>query len=177
MLNALAKYLLVATALAPVLGGLAVRSLSEGNDWTEWVPWLVPAIALAAICLLLLWLAARHGQRQTVTVTEIERNDQEVLAFLVAYLLPIVSIQDTSFTEQWPTALYVLVILVLAYTHACALHINPIMGLFGYHFYAVRDANSAPRLLISRSELHKQGDTMNIVYIAPTICLHIETKP
>lgn len=176
MLSALAKYLLVATALAPVLGGLAVRSLSAGQEWSEWVPWLVGGVGLATICWLLIQLCGQYGQRQEVTITEVERNDNEVLAFLVAYLLPIVSAENPSFSEQWPTALYVLVILTIAYTHACALHVNPVMGLLGYHFYAVRDGDSAPRLLISRSEIHKQGEALTVVYISPTICLHIPEK-
>ncbi|MDP2325792.1 MAG: hypothetical protein Q8N51_17435 [Gammaproteobacteria bacterium] len=175
MLNAPAKYLLVATSLAPVLGAMAVNRLPTG-DWIEWLPWLAPAVALVVVCWGVLTFSGRHDQHVDLKVTEVVRNDKEVLAFLIAYLLPVVSVRDTPFQGQWMTAVYVFVILVLAYAHAGVVHVNPVMGLLGFHFYEVKDHRGCSVLLISRSEVHVTGDTLSVTYLAPTICLRVEKK-
>ena len=41
MLNRFAKFILVSTALSPVLGAVAVNQFANGKDWSDWTPWLV----------------------------------------------------------------------------------------------------------------------------------------
>jgi hypothetical protein len=102
-----------------------------------------------------------------------ERNDQEILAFLLAYLLPFVSAENMAFTGEWLTGVYIFAIIFLVIAHAGAFHFNPVMGLLGYHFYAVKNADGVSLVLISKNELRRPGRDVQTVRLAHHIYLHI----
>jgi hypothetical protein len=176
MLNRFAKFLLVATSLSPVLGAVAVNQFALGKSWPSWAPWLVTALLLVLICWLLLRYAAGNGQKHLFRIELFESNDKEVLAFLLAYLLPFISAKDMAFEGQWLTGAYILVIIFMVIAHAGALHFNPVMGLLGYHFYGVKNSEGVSQLLISKAELRRTGKELNTVRLAHNIYLHVGGK-
>ena len=94
------------------------------------------------------------------------------IAFLLAYLLPFVSSENMAFTGEWLTGAYILGVIFLVIAHAGAFHFNPVMGLLGYHFYAVKNNDGVSRLLISEAELHRPGEDVQAVRLAHHIYLH-----
>jgi len=172
MLNSFARFLLVSTSLAPILGAVAVNQIARDEPWSRWFWWLAAAVLLVALCWLMLRFAAGNAQTHAFRIKEFERNDQEVLAFLLAYLLPFVSADNMSFTGEWLTGAYILGIIFLVIAHAGALHFNPVMGLLGYHFYAVRNGDGVSQLLISKTELRRPGGEVETVRLAHHIYLH-----
>lgn len=173
MLNTLAKFLLVSTSLSPILGAVAVNQFSKGAEWTSWGAWLAVALLLILVCWGMLRYAARNIQKQQYKIQAFERGDQEVLAFLLAYLLPFVSSENMAFTGEWLTGAYILGIIFLVIAHAGAFHFNPVMGLLGYHFYAVRNQDGVSHLLISKAELRRPGSEVATVRLAHNIYLHV----
>lgn len=173
MLNTLAKFLLVSTSLAPVLGAVAVNQIAQNEHWTRWAGWLIAALLLVVLCWAMLRYAAENAQKHAFRIKEFERNDQEVLAFLLAYLLPFVSAENMAFTGEWLTGAYILGIIFLVIAHAGAFHFNPVMGLLGYHFYAVKNGDGVSHLLISKAELRRPGSDVQTVRLAHHIYLHI----
>lgn len=172
MLNTFARFLLVSTSLAPILGAVAVNQFARDEPWTRWGWWLIAALVLVGLCWVMLHYAAGNAQKHSFRITEFERNDQEVLAFLLAYLLPFVSAENMSFSGEWLTGTYILGIIFLVIAHAGALHFNPVMGLLGYHFYAVRNSDGVSQLLISKTELRRPGGDVQTVRLAHHIYLH-----
>lgn len=173
MLNRLAKFLLVATSLSPVLGAVAVNQFALGRPWMNWAPWLVVAVLLVMICWLLMLYAARNMQTQSLTFREFESNDKEVLAYLLAYLLPFLSSKNMAFEGQWLTGAYILGIIFMVIAHAGAFHFNPVMGLLGYHFYGIKNAEGVSQLLISKTELRRAQSEFQVVRLAHNIYLDI----
>lgn len=173
MLNRLAKLLLIASSLSPMLGAVAVNQFTLGRPLGIWLPWLAVAILLVFVCWALLRFSAQVIQHEALTVGQFEDNDKEVLAFLLAYLLPLVSVKDTVADIHWLTGAYVLVIILVVFTHARAFHFNPVMGLLGYHFYGLKNADGMSLLLISRSELRRSGEELKTVRLAHNIYLHV----
>jgi hypothetical protein len=173
MLNTSAKLLLVASSLSPVLGAVAINQFVLGKSVGAWLPWLVIAILLVVICWGLLKYAAGHAQRHKLTVEQFEDNNKEVLAFLLAYLLPLVSVKDTVADIHWLTGAYVLIIILVVFTHARAFHFNPVMGLLGYYFYGLKQPDGTSLLLITRKEAHRSGEKLETVCLAHNIYLHI----
>src|SRR5512138_386944 len=110
MLNTFAKLLLVASSLSPMLGAVAINQFVLGKPWVAWLPWLVVALLLVFICWGLLAYAAEHAQSQKLTVDKFEDNSKEVLAFLLAYLLPLISVKDLVGDIHWMTGAYVLIV-------------------------------------------------------------------
>jgi hypothetical protein len=165
MLNKFAKFLLVLSSLSPMLGAVAINQLALGKPLEVWLPWVIIAVSLVFICWGLFYYAAGNAQTQKLEVMQFEDNDKGVLAFLLAYLLPLVSVKDTVAEIHWMTGAYVLVIILLVFTHARAFHFNPVMGLLGYHFYSLKNSDGMSLLLISRSELKRSGKELD------TVCL------
>jgi hypothetical protein len=176
MLNKSAKFLLTATSLAPILGAVAVNQFSQGRPWLEWSLWLLIGVMLALICWGVLVYSAKNISTEAITINEFQSEDKEVLAFLLAYLLPFISAQDMSFTGDWMTGLYILVIIFLVITHAGAFHFNPVMGLLGYHFYSIKKGSGMPIILISKRDLSSTGIEVTSVKLARNIYLDTETK-
>lgn len=172
MLNRFAKFLLVATSLSPVLGAVAVNQFALDKPWQSWFPWLAAALLLVLICKLLLTYASRNGQKHKFRIEQFENNDKEVLAFLLAYLLPFISAQDMAFEGQWMTGAYILAVIFVVIAHAGAFHFNPVMGLLGYHFYGVKNGDGVSQLLISTAELRRPGKDVDTVRLAHNIYLH-----
>lgn len=173
MLNWFARLLLVSTALSPILGAVAVNQYTLGKPLATWLPWLLVALLLVFICWGLLRYAARAVQRHTLKIAQFEDKDKEMLAFLLAYLLPFAAAKDMLVEVHWLTGAYVFAIILLVFTHARAFHFNPMMGLLGYHFYSLKDGDGISMLLISPHELRRAGGEMQAVRLAQDIYLQI----
>ena len=174
MLNTFPKLLQVSTSLSPLLGAVAVNQFARGEPASRYGAWLAAALLLVFLCWALLRYTAENAQKHAYRIKEFERNDREVLAFLVTYLLPFLSTDKMGFTGDWLTGAYVLVVIFLVISHAGAFHFNPVMGLLGYHFYAVKGEDGVSNLLISRSELRRPGQEIQTVRLAHNIFLHTE---
>lgn len=172
MLNRLAKFLLVATSLSPILGAVAVNQYSLGKPISSWLPWLIVALLLVLICWGLLQYSAHNAQKQTVHIAQFESNDKEVLSFLLAYLLPFISSKDMAFEGQWMTGAYIIAVIFLVIVHAGIFHFNPVMGLLGYHFYGVKNSEGVAMLVISKPELRRIGKDVETVRLAHNIYLN-----
>jgi MFS family permease len=172
MLNTFARFLLVSTSLSPLLGAVAVNQFARGEPAIRWGAWLAVAILLVLLCWALLQYGAKNSQRHQLHIKEFERNDKEVLAFLVTYLLPFLSTEKMGFGGDWLTGAYVLAIIFLVIAHAGAFHFNPVMGLLGYHFYAAKNGDGVSHLLISKDELTRAGSDVGTVRLAHGIYLH-----
>jgi len=175
MLNGFAKLLLVATSLSPVLGAVAVNQIALHRPWTSWGPWLFAGVLLIIACFLLLRYSERSAQDETISIIEFERNDKDVLAFLLAYLLPFLSSKSMDFEGQWLTGAYILLIIFLVVSHTGAFHFNPVMALLGYHFYGIKTDGGVSQLLIYRGTLKRLNQEVATVKLAPHIYLAKKT--
>jgi len=173
MLNWLAKILLIATSLSPVLGAVAISQIAKGQPLLKWLPWVLVGLLLVLLCWLLLLLVSKTAQKNTISIQHVEGNDKDVLAFLLAYLLPFISSENMAFGDQWITGAYILLIIFIVIAHAEAFHFNPVMGFLGYHFYSIRTFDNVSQLLISKSELCKVGEEVETVKLTTNIYLQV----
>ncbi len=173
MLNRFARLMLVATALSPILGAVAVAKFAKGEPASSWCWWLIVAALLIVICWGLLHITAQRAQKETLKVVEFENNDKEVLAFLLTYLLPFISTEDFAFGARWIVGVYCLAVILMVVWHANALHFNPVMGLLGYHFHHIKTESGRPILLIGRKPLRGTGVEINAVELADNIYIQL----
>lgn len=172
MLNTFATLLLVSTSLAPILGAVAVNEFARHEPWAA-SGWVLAALVLIFLCWFMLRYAAKNAQVQPFHIKEFERSDQEVLAFLLAYLLPFISNDNLTFTGSWLTGGYILLVIFLVVAHAGALHFNPVMGLFGFHFYAVKNGDGVSHVLISKIELRRPSRDIEAVRLTNHVYLQV----
>ncbi len=109
----------------------------------------------------------------TLYIQTFERKDQEMLAFLFIYLLPFVRQGGITFASEWLTTVFIFTVIILSIAHTEAFHFNPVMRLFGYRFYAIRNKHGISNLLISRKELRLPDKEVETVGLAQNVYLHI----
>lgn len=166
-----AKLLLIATSLAPLLGAVAVNQWATGEK--KWWWWVVATVLLTLACWGVLALFSKKLQRNSFTVTEFESQDKEVLVFLLTYLLPFISSNKLSFTGEWFTGIYIIAVIMFSLMHADAFHFNPLMSLFGYHFYSVKGSDGLRYLLIATDPIRRPGQPVDTVSLAHNIKLQV----
>lgn len=177
MLSRVAKLVLVATSLAPLLLVMAVENFVAAPQFTLTCFWF----QLAAVSLLLviiargiLYLAKRFGQRMPLQVVKARNSDKQILTFLLAYLLPILTQKKYLFGSfDFPT-LAILAMLCVAVYHSNAFDFNPLLGMMGFHFYEVEGDDGFPYLLISGHVIRKPKGDFKVVQLFDYTFLAVE---
>ncbi|MCG6157686.1 hypothetical protein [Rubinisphaera margarita] len=177
MLRKSIKLLLVGTAMAPVLVVMGVDQLfRDGFQGWASLPFLLFVIAaslfLIAICVM--HVAKKSGEKMSLRVCKAKNSDKEVITFLVAYLLPVLSDHEYLFREINVPTLFILALVSIAVYHSNAFDFNPLLGMLGYHFYEVEDDDHFPYLLISSTPIKKPCQELRVTKLFEYTFLHIE---
>lgn len=167
MVSWFARMLLIATSLAPILIVYGASLMPRNLSWAAALA--AVAVLLAAICLLLLRYARTRVARTSVTVTAGKNLDSQVLSFLIAYLLPLL-VQKEQKTNVWALVAFVAVMFVVLAT--CNIyHVNPLMGMLGYHFFEVTATSGTAYLLITRRNVSITQGSVQVVTLSPFLLL------
>jgi len=164
------------SSLAPVLGAYAVNDFSDGKGVVSALYWIWPAVLLVIICWLLMHFAHTMIEKETLSVESIQSTDKEMLAFLVAYLLPIIAKNTLDTSHHFATALFTYAIVLLCISHSNAFHFNPLLGLVGYHFYEVKAAEGMTFMLITKRIVTKQKFALPVVKVGNYMYLEVGDK-
>ncbi len=146
-LSRFAQISLAGTALAPVL--LVWAAANYSTRPMDAVAALIIAALLVVVCVSMLALSRQGLQIEPIGIKKATRMDKEVLAFLVTYALPLIA-KGEDRTNLAALTVFVLV-LGLVLVQLQVLHVNPLLGALGYHFYEVERADGDSALVISRS--------------------------
>lgn len=172
-MNRIGKALLVVTALTPVLWACAVSQFRNGSPEAAWW-YLGVSVALVLICVCLIRLCRKNGERETLFSKKVKPADKEILAFLLAYLLPLFSKEAINFTGDIFVAVYVLLVIALTVYHSNSYTFNPLLSLlFRYHFYEVEGPNGMTYLLITGKTLLASENEITVVKIYDYIYLDV----
>ena len=177
MLNRFTKLLLVGTSLSPTLLIMAVDYFAT-ETFEHWFCFgtqlIIVALSFMAIAVLVMAFARKYGSKQHLIIRKAKNSDKEVLTFLLAYLLPILTDHKYLFKEFNAPTLAVLLLLCTAVYHTNAFDFSPLLGLLGYHFYEVEDDDSFPYLLISKTSIKKPCATIEVVQLFDYTFLAVE---
>jgi hypothetical protein len=170
MLSRLAHLLLVATSLSPVLLIFGVSELN--SDERLGAICIICSLLLAVICHLVLWVAARSGELERVRVTRTKSLDHEAVLFVVSYALPLL-VPEHRLASYWALGTFVSVVFVVLYSLQVA-HVNPLLAIFGYHFFEISPATGETAMLITRG--NPIGTTARVVKLSDHIWLDLGEK-
>jgi hypothetical protein len=168
MLSQAARLTLVLTSFAPVLLTLAVLRFVRDESPERAAGYVVAAILLTATCLLLLRFSRLQLERLPFVVRSIKTADKEILSFVLTYLLPFAS--DSRVFEPTVVLFVFLLLLVVVWT-SHSYHFNPLLGMFGYHFYEVQSTDSITFVLITRRTLRSCAGETQVVQLTDYIVL------
>ena len=168
----LAKFLLAATAFAPVLLTYAAVSLINCDYWYA-AAFVAGCVLLVLLCVSLLHFAKSHLQSRSYRATTIETADNEVFGLLLIYLLPLIT-RDLV-TYNWLAWILVTLLFCLVVATSYGFHFNPLLVFLGYHFYRVTETDGMPQVLIANRRIYKTGETLDVARLADYML--IEKKP
>ncbi|MGC4087607.1 MAG: hypothetical protein QM756_06880 [Polyangiaceae bacterium] len=167
MLSRIAHVLLVATSLAPVLLIYGVSRVREEPKLGATC--VVISLLLAGFCHWVLWVAARRGEMERVVVSRSKSVDKEAVLFVVSYALPLI-VPAHQAGSSWALAAFVGVVFVVLLQLQVA-HVNPLLAVFGYHFFEVSPPSGETAILITRK--NPGADVAVIVRLSDTIWLDL----
>jgi hypothetical protein len=142
--------------MAPSIGAAAIVSVASFNSWGWGIGFAAAAILSIVLTFFLLKFVQDYVAIETLHCKEIEHADQQVLEFLLAYVLPLFS--ATSMNSKGGAVvltLYSLAVVVLTVVHGNIFLFNPVLALLGYHFYEAKDEQGIKYLLITKKAYHK----------------------
>ena len=155
-MNRFYKLRFAVTSMAPITGAYALNRFIEGQIVLG-IGFIVVALLLMLLCWALLTFAAKNQQTEPFHVKEVELADKEILAFLIAYLLPIISRESFDILANPLSGIFVLFILLLCIYNSNAFHFNPLLAMVGYHFYEVKTESGIPYMLITRNTIRNKN--------------------
>lgn len=174
MLGRLIRVLLALTAMAPLSISLSyIYATKEHNFQLAGIAAL-SCILLGAASLWIIRQASDKLERLPISVKKAKSADKEVIGFFIAYALPLVFRGQASLDlGAWLIAAGML-LFVLWSTHS--LQVNPVLGLFGYHFYEVETADGITYLLISKRRIASALTVKAVVQLSEYGILEASTE-
>lgn len=167
----LAKLLLVLTSTAPILLTLAfVEFLSEKN-WEIIIPLIVVVFLFTAFCYYVLNQAPKKLEIFQVDSISIKPADNEIVGFVLAYLVPILnaSYNEVNFTLMG----FIYALFVVIAWNSNAYHFNPILGMLGFNAYEVTTKENITYVLLTRKTIRSNADVTSVCQLTQYMLLDI----
>ncbi len=180
MVSCAGKLVLVATSLAPVCGAFAVIRINDLGgtawlrDWYFWM-WVVTALLLLSGARFFLWWCQTRIKHTSIETQVVKPTDKDVLAFLMAYLLPLLGKDAIAFGKPI-IATYIYALIFLAIYHSNSFHFNPLLSMLGFHFYEIQTVPGYSAILLSRNVHPMQNQHLVVVRITPFVFLAVEER-
>lgn len=169
MLSKFLKIIMVLTSISPVFFTLWFKEFSKQWHLNDGLVWLVLSIVLIIIAYIILQISLKKLEKIPIQISSLATADKEVLAFIFAYLLPLIDIDYTMMA-------FVLVLFAFVVFTTHTYHFNPIFGLFGYHFYEVTTTNGISYVLMSKKQIRNLNQVTEVILVSDYILIDTKNK-
>ena len=112
----------------------------------------------------------------SLTIKTVRPADGEMLALLVATMLPLLS-KDTFdiYSNPLGGGLVFLIFLICIYNStATSFHFNPLLGMIGFHFYEITTHSGIPYTLITRKCIRSTDIETVVKEMSPYVYLDVK---
>jgi hypothetical protein len=164
MLSFLAKYILTASAVAPVCITLSFVAWLNGSKI-----YAIGSLILALLSFFLCWLTLHTAKKCVsethVNLTSLTPANKEITNYFLAYLFPLIT--DDKLIENVWLAVFFYISLFIYIGFSGSYSFNPLMSFFGYKFYEAEDDTAVSFVLISKKAIQR-GDIKGLKVIQLT---------
>jgi hypothetical protein len=174
-MNLFGKVLLALSSLGPFFFTCSFNCMRRGDYY--WAGGLLLVfLGCAAISWLLPMLCKMKGEKLPLATKKVKPADKEMFAFLLLYLLPLLTKENSiSFAGEPLTSFVILFVIILAVCHSNSFTFNPMLGLLsGYHFYEVDDDKGMSLLLLTKKVLIRPDNELTVVHLIDYVYLDSE---
>lgn len=171
MFGAVAKFLLVLSAIAPVGLVYAWVCVTE-KRYDVAIILVAGSVFLVLICLFLLGFAKKKLERFPFRAAAVEAADRENIAFMLLYLSPLFTAQldDLNLSVLIPALLVFILMTATGYNY----HFNPLLDLLRWHFYRVSSAEGVTYVLVTKKQLRNAGQIKSVGQLTDYILIDLE---
>jgi len=174
MLGRLIRVLLALTAIAPLAVSFSYIYAAKEHKYQYAVIAALTCILLGALSLWIIEKASARLEQLPIVIQKAKSADKEVIGFFVAYALPLVFRgQSAPDLDAWLMAGGML-LFVLWSTHS--MQVNPVLGMFGFHFYEVETKDGITYLMITRRKISHVRTVTTVVQISEYGVLEANVK-
>lgn len=164
MLGVIVRVVLALTAAAPITISLAYTFATKDHNYRLTAIAIFSCLLLGAFALQIIKMAGTRLEILPLSIQKVKSADKEVIGFFVAYALPLLfKNQAPVDMDAWLLAVAMLVF-VLMTTHS--LQVNPVLGVFGYHFYEAETKDGITFLLISKRKINNVKSINRVVQLS-----------
>lgn len=184
-LSALAPFSLFLLSYIPLFVILALRQITSNYEFLHWGGWSLDALicmlnnfGVASLCIALIafgvlggWAVFYNiekyvGNGTTITIQSISGGNDEVIAYLATYILPIASFDLNEIIDLISLSIFFFITYKL-YSRSKLLLVNPILGLKYsiYSFTFIDQQIQRSGIIISRDHDILEGDQVQIYNI------------
>lgn len=164
------KIALLITSISPILFTYGALYLKDNKVVAFQLFGL--AIVLAFLCKLILMLFKRKLPTSTIQISSVKIADQQVFAFIIAYLLPVVA--KTSIDIDINVTACVLILILITIYQSDSYHFNPLLSIiFRYHFYEVTTSQNITYVLLTKKEIINTRKTIKFSKISEYMILDV----
>lgn len=160
MLSSIARFLFALGALSPVALTWAIADFGRRGPALPQALAIGCAVLLGLICYLVVNEASRRLTKVSFAVGEVKAVDNEVVAYVVAYLFPLLTPAQGLNSYS---IVFVLLVLAIVLSAAHAFTFNPLLTVLGFHFYEVKAASGVTYLMLSRRDV---TDVKQVTHVA-----------
>jgi hypothetical protein len=171
MLSRFAKLLIVSTSFAPVIATYAFIEWLNNSFSLQFLALVSVVVLLVVICWMVLRAASSQLERFEFEVASVKSADHEIVGFVLAYLFPLISLTDNPVFG--PVLIFVMAIFFIVVWTTNSYHVNPLLGIIGYHFYDVTADSNVSFLLLTRKNLRRSKTKLEVVQLTNYIVLDI----
>lgn len=171
MLSKLTKVLLISTSFSPVFLTLWFSEFSK--TWNIKDGWYYLSIAtfLSVLCFFIMGISKKKLESIPVEITAISTSDKEIVGFIIVYLLPLIN--QTPIQVNPYLLFFVLLIFFISLFTTNSYHFNPVLGIFGYHFYEVTIEGGITYVLVTKKNLTNTKKVKRVVQISEYMILEV----
>lgn len=173
MLSFIFKVMLTFSALAPVALVYGLVSFFQ-NEYAVAAYAGMACVGAVGLCALVLQVGSQHANRSSIKAKEIEAADGENIGFMLLYLLPLFTAQVSDL--KWEVWVPTLILLGLLMGNGYAHHFNPLLGVFGWHFYKVMSDEGVTFILISRKRIASARGRVDVGQLTDNILFDLGGK-
>jgi hypothetical protein len=173
MISGFAKLLLFLSSFLPEFVIFTILYWTKYGYWAV-VPTIAGLAGLVGLISVLIWV--RSTAPITIDIKSVHRRDEEVVAYLVLYVLPFLSL---NLSDPASTISFVILFVTLAtvYVTADMIHVNPTLNLLGWHVFEAETSAGSSHTVITRRHRLTPNGKLSVIAIADGIDWEGSVRP
>lgn len=169
------KVVLFFNSYIPLWTILLLKYFFEGYIELNMFMFIVGSLLLLAIFpLFLIWVVMRRVRSyRFIVVGDVEDVSHVYLEYIITYIVPFVQQDYNNFGDYLVVFLLILVIMFV-YLKANLLHVNPMLCLFGYNLFKVRDIDGNQYIIFTKQKAILKNINIKTIEFSYNILIGVE---